>query len=114
MSPPAAKPLPAAVALLGLVLPEGFAGLFLHQLQDLLPRDDAAALGPGGVFGAHLPHLLGMLRREVVRLGAVRIHVVELPRAGVVADELPLADAHGGVALMLPEQRPALGAVRRE
>ena len=63
---------------------------------------------------AHLAHPLRMLRGKIVHLRAVGLEIVELPGSGVVADELPLADAHGGVALVLPEQRAALRVVRRE
>ena len=40
---------------------------------------------------------------EVVQLGAVFVHVVQLPRHVVLGDELPLADTHGAVTFVLPE-----------
>src|SRR5215207_7656026 len=68
--------------------------LAAHQRDDLLARGDAAALGPRVVLPRHLLDAPGLLRREVVQLGPVGIHVVQLPGARITLHELPLSDAH--------------------
>ena len=55
--------------------------------------------------------LLGHRRRQVVQLGAVGLHVVQLPRpAGALATSFHFAVADRPVALVLPEDRVAARA----
>src|SRR6185369_4271430 len=63
--------------------------LALHQRHDLLPVENAAPRRPCVVLRRHRLDALGLPRREVVELGPVGVHVVELPRARVALDELP-------------------------
>src|SRR5436190_12244571 len=44
------------------------------------------------------------LRRQIFRLGAVRGHIVQLPGFVMVGDELPIADADGSIAIMIPPE----------
>ena len=46
-----------------------------------------------------------MLGGEVALLGAIRREVIELPAAGEFRHELPRANAHSAVPLVLPKQR---------
>src|SRR4051794_16559560 len=95
------------VLLLFLFFPERRSALRLHQLQNLLARDHAAPAGPGMILVAHGADAFGMLRGQVMHLGAVGLHVVEFPGARIFAHQLPFADADRGITLMLPEQGPS-------
>ena len=82
----------------------------LHERDDLLPVQHAAARRPGVVLRRHRCAPVPAAPRPGRQLGAVGVHVVELPRARVALHELPSADAHGRVALVLPEHRLAVVA----
>src|SRR5207253_1867836 len=69
------------------------------------PGFDADALRPAFPHRDHRLHALRLLRREIVQLGTIRVHVIELPAAGMLRDQLPLAVAQRTVALVLPEDR---------
>src|SRR5262245_17637546 len=77
-------------------------------LIDLLPRLDTGALGPGVPLRGEVLHLLRQRRGLVLRFDPVSRQVVQLQRLAVLGDELPVADADGLVAFVLPVQAVAL------
>src|SRR4051812_37322648 len=99
-------------SILLLFFPECCSTLCLHQFQNLLPRNHAATVRPRPILLGHVADALGMLRGQVMHLGAVGIHVIEFPWARIFAHELPFADAHRGVAFMFPEHRTSTAVTR--
>ena len=54
----------------------------------------------------HVGKTFWLYLRKIVQLRAIRINVVQFPRAiSALGDELPFALAHGAVAFMLPIDR---------
>src|SRR2546423_4396369 len=81
------------------------------EVEDALPRDHLRAFGPRVPQCRELAHACRLLCGEVAELGAVELHRVQLPLAAEAAHELPVADADGGVAGVLPEERMRLDAL---
>ena len=62
------------------------------------------------IVAVHLaPYLVTAGGGHVVQLGSAAPHVVQLPRARMAGNELPLAVAHGAVALVLEEDGTVAG-----
>src|SRR4029450_1416606 len=78
------------------------------DLHDALPRNDSNAVRPDGPRLGELGGDVGAARRLVVELGAVDIHVVEIPRTRILSHELPGAGPDRGVAEVLPVERTRL------
>ncbi len=72
------------------------------RIRDVLRDTEADALGPSVPQSLHLAHLLGVFRREVVRLGEVVGEVEELPAATRKRGEPPVALADGLASFVLP------------
>src|SRR5262245_2258903 len=66
---------------------------FLFQL--IRPEwEHVTALGPGLPAGGKAAHAFGLAFRQVVRLGAIHVEVVQLPRPWVLRDKFPRVDQH--------------------
>src|SRR5277367_2778662 len=73
------------------------------RFVELLGSHDVATFCPGVVKGGHFLYLIRVGFREVLEFGSIPFGVIQLPSLRMTGNQLPGAQPHGPVALMLPE-----------
>ena len=76
----------------------------IPRLQNIPPRLNLAPIRPISVQSAQLLDDARTLPAQILQLRAISVHIVQLPIARILRDQLPILTPHRSIPLVLPIQ----------